>query len=206
MGPRGRARGGGRCRRASGGGGRAPAGLTDRPGARPATVRRAAAPMRVLVAEAIAPEGVEALQAAGHEVVVQTGLKPDERSRDRRRLRRAHRPEPGRGRRGPDRRGSAAPGDRSRRGRRRQRRPRRGDAGRDHRRQRADRQHDRRGRAHDRAAARAGAARPVRGRVDAARRVGPGPLQGVQLGGRTLGIIGLGKIGMAVAERARGLG
>ena len=31
-------------------------------------------------------------------------------------------------------------------------------------------------------------------------------LQGVQLGGRTLGIIGLGKIGMAVAERARGLG
>jgi D-3-phosphoglycerate dehydrogenase len=33
-----------------------------------------------------------------------------------------------------------------------------------------------------------------------------GPLQGVQLRGRTLGIIGLGKIGMAVAERARGLG
>jgi D-3-phosphoglycerate dehydrogenase len=31
-------------------------------------------------------------------------------------------------------------------------------------------------------------------------------LQGVQLRGRTLGIIGLGKIGMAVAERARGLG
>ena len=30
--------------------------------------------------------------------------------------------------------------------------------------------------------------------------------EGVQLGGRTLGIIGLGKIGMAVAERARGLG
>ena len=33
-----------------------------------------------------------------------------------------------------------------------------------------------------------------------------GPLQGVQVRGRTLGIIGLGKIGMAVAERARGLG
>jgi D-3-phosphoglycerate dehydrogenase len=32
------------------------------------------------------------------------------------------------------------------------------------------------------------------------------PLQGVQLRGRTLGIVGLGKIGMAVAERARGLG
>ena len=31
-------------------------------------------------------------------------------------------------------------------------------------------------------------------------------LQGVQLRGRTLGIIGLGKIGMAVAERARGFG
>jgi D-3-phosphoglycerate dehydrogenase len=31
-------------------------------------------------------------------------------------------------------------------------------------------------------------------------------LQGVQLRGRTLGIIGLGKIGMAIAERARGLG
>ena len=33
-----------------------------------------------------------------------------------------------------------------------------------------------------------------------------GPLQGVQLRGRTLGIVGLGKIGMAIAERARGLG
>ena len=33
-----------------------------------------------------------------------------------------------------------------------------------------------------------------------------GPLQGVQLRGRTLGIIGLGKIGVAVAERAKGLG
>jgi D-3-phosphoglycerate dehydrogenase / 2-oxoglutarate reductase len=35
-------------------------------------------PLRILVAEAIAPEGVEALRAAGHEVVVQTGLTPDE--------------------------------------------------------------------------------------------------------------------------------
>ncbi len=33
-----------------------------------------------------------------------------------------------------------------------------------------------------------------------------GPLQGVQLRGRTLGIVGLGKIGMTIAERARGLG
>lgn len=33
-----------------------------------------------------------------------------------------------------------------------------------------------------------------------------GQLQGVQLRGRTLGIIGLGKIGMAIAERARALG
>jgi D-3-phosphoglycerate dehydrogenase len=33
-----------------------------------------------------------------------------------------------------------------------------------------------------------------------------GPLQGVQLRGRTLGIVGLGKIGMAVAERTRALG
>lgn len=32
-----------------------------------------------------------------------------------------------------------------------------------------------------------------------------GPLQGVQLRGRTLGIVGLGKIGMTIAERARGL-
>ncbi|HXG25674.1 MAG TPA: phosphoglycerate dehydrogenase, partial [Candidatus Binatia bacterium] len=36
------------------------------------------AKLRVLVAEPIAPEGVEALRAAGHEVVVQTGLQPDE--------------------------------------------------------------------------------------------------------------------------------
>ena len=35
-------------------------------------------PARILVAEQIAPEGLEALRAAGHEVVVQTGLKPDE--------------------------------------------------------------------------------------------------------------------------------
>ena len=35
-------------------------------------------PARILVAEAIAPEGLEALREAGHEVVVQTGLKPDE--------------------------------------------------------------------------------------------------------------------------------
>jgi len=34
--------------------------------------------LRILVAESIAPEGVDALRAAGHEVVVQTGLKPDE--------------------------------------------------------------------------------------------------------------------------------
>ena len=33
-----------------------------------------------------------------------------------------------------------------------------------------------------------------------------GPLQGVQLSGRTLGIVGLGKIGMTIAERARGPG
>ena len=38
----------------------------------------AVARMRVLVAEPIAPEGVEALRAAGHEVVVQTGLQSDE--------------------------------------------------------------------------------------------------------------------------------
>ncbi|HET9852602.1 MAG TPA: phosphoglycerate dehydrogenase [Candidatus Limnocylindrales bacterium] len=36
------------------------------------------APMRILVAESIAPEGIDALRAAGHEVVVQTGLSPDE--------------------------------------------------------------------------------------------------------------------------------
>jgi D-3-phosphoglycerate dehydrogenase len=34
--------------------------------------------MRILVAESIAPEGIEALRAAGHDVVVQTGLQPDE--------------------------------------------------------------------------------------------------------------------------------
>lgn len=34
--------------------------------------------MRILVAESIAPEGIDALRAAGHEVVVQTGLSPDE--------------------------------------------------------------------------------------------------------------------------------
>ncbi len=38
----------------------------------------AATPARILVAEQIAPEGLEALREAGHEVVVQTGLQPDE--------------------------------------------------------------------------------------------------------------------------------
>jgi D-3-phosphoglycerate dehydrogenase / 2-oxoglutarate reductase len=47
----------------------------------PALDRRSGArtaPMRILVAESIAPEGLEALRGAGHEVVVQTGLQPDE--------------------------------------------------------------------------------------------------------------------------------
>ena len=35
-------------------------------------------PARILVAESIAAEGLAALRAAGHEVIVQTGLKPDE--------------------------------------------------------------------------------------------------------------------------------
>ena len=36
------------------------------------------APMRILVAESVAPEGIEALRAGGHEVIVKTGLNPDE--------------------------------------------------------------------------------------------------------------------------------
>jgi D-3-phosphoglycerate dehydrogenase len=46
-------------------------------------------------------------------------------------------------------------------------------------------------------------------RADAAVRAGRFPrasLEGVELGGKTLGIVGLGKIGCAVAERARALG
>jgi D-3-phosphoglycerate dehydrogenase / 2-oxoglutarate reductase len=164
------------------------------------------APMRILVAEAIAPEGLEALRAAGHEVVVQTGLKPDE-------LR-------------------AIVGDvdalivRSQvavdaaliaAGTKLQVIGRAG-VGVDN----VDLD----------AATRAGITvvnAPTGNTIAAAehtialllalaRRVAAadasvrrgewarGPLQGVQLGGRTLGIIGLGKIGMAVAERARGLG
>jgi D-3-phosphoglycerate dehydrogenase / 2-oxoglutarate reductase len=51
--------------------------LTVDPALAPKVAGRVAK-MRVLVAEAIAPEGLEALRAAGHEVVVQTGLTPDE--------------------------------------------------------------------------------------------------------------------------------
>jgi D-3-phosphoglycerate dehydrogenase / 2-oxoglutarate reductase len=164
------------------------------------------APMRILVAESIAPEGLDALRAAGHEVVVQTGLKPDE-------LR-------------------AIVGDvdalivRSQvavdaaliaAGTKLQVIGRAG-VGVDN----VDLD----------AATRAGITvvnAPTGNTIAAAehtlalllalaRRVAAadasvrrgewarGPLQGVQLGGRTLGIIGLGKIGMAVAERARGLG
>ena len=164
------------------------------------------APVRILVAESIAPEGLEALRAAGHEVVVQTGLKPDE-------LR-------------------AIVGDvdalivRSQvavdaaliaAGTKLQVIGRAG-VGVDN----VDLD----------AATRAGITvvnAPTGNTIAAAehtialllalaRRVAAadasvrrgewarGPLQGVQLGGRTLGIIGLGKIGMAVAERARGLG
>lgn len=162
--------------------------------------------MRILVAESIAPEGIDALRAAGHEVVVQTGLKPDE-------LR-------------------AIVGDvdalivRSQvavdaaliaAGTKLQVIGRAG-VGVDN----VDLD----------AATRAGITvvnAPTGNTIAAAehtlalllalaRRVAAadasvrrgewarGPLQGVQLGGRTLGIIGLGKIGMAVAERARGLG
>ena len=161
---------------------------------------------RILVAEAIAPEGVEALRAAGHEVIVQTGLSPDElravigemdalivRSQ------------------------VAVDAALIAAGRRLQVIGRAG-VGVDN----VDLD----------AATRAGITvvnAPTGNTIAAAehtlalllalaRRVAAadasvrrgewkrGPLQGVQLAGRTLGIIGLGKIGMAVAERARGLG
>jgi D-3-phosphoglycerate dehydrogenase len=161
---------------------------------------------RILVAEAIAPEGVEALRAAGHEVIVQTGLTPDElravigemdalvvRSQ------------------------VAVDAALIAAGKRLQVIGRAG-VGVDN----VDLD----------AATRAGITvvnAPTGNTIAAAehtlalllalaRRVAAadasvrrgewkrGPLQGVQLTGRTLGIIGLGKIGMAVAERARGLG
>ena len=73
-------------------------------------------------------------------------------------------------------------------------------------RQRADRQHHRRHRAHPGAAHGARTAHRGGRRVDAPRRVeARAQFTGHELRGQTLGIIGLGKIGMAVADRARGL-
>src|SRR5688500_3434612 len=81
VGPHGRARSGRRGRRASRGGGRAPAGLTaTTPAASsPANPASGDAPAttRVLVAEQIAPEGIDALRAR-HEVEVRTGLSAEQ--------------------------------------------------------------------------------------------------------------------------------
>ncbi len=52
--------------------------LERQSGARTARSGATGAPARILVAEAIAPEGLDALRAAGHEVVVRTGLTSDE--------------------------------------------------------------------------------------------------------------------------------
>ena len=187
-----------------------PAQRGGRARSRSAWTRRARRPrvMRVLVAEAIAAEGLEALRAR-HEVDVRIGLSARRAARDRRRLRRAARAQPGPGRRRADRgrhrgcRSSAGPASASttststrppvpasssstrRPGTRSPPRSTRSRCS------TALARRDRRP---------ADASRPPR-RVEAR-----ASSRASQLRGRTLGIVGLGKIGLAIAERARGVG
>ena len=109
---------GGRCRPARGprhDGHRRPAGRGRR--------------MRVLVAESVAREGIELLRAH-HEVDERIGCTREELAAILPELRRAHRPQPGPGRRRADRGRHAPRRHRAGRRRRRQRRPRRRDPGR----------------------------------------------------------------------------
>ena len=75
-----------------------------------------------------------------------------------------------------------------------------------HRRQRPDRQHHRRRRAHARAPVRPRPPDRRRRRLASAAGSGSAPqFTGLELRGRTLGIVGLGKIGQAIAVRARAM-
>ena len=149
--------------------------------------RRRGRRVRVLVAEPVAREGIELL-AAHHEVDERLGCTREELAAHPARLRRAHRPQPGPGRRRADRRRDPARRHRAGRRRRRQRRPRRRDAGRHHRRQRPDRQHDRGRRAHAGPALRRRPPDRGRRRVASAAASGSAPqFTGLELRGRTLG-------------------
>ena len=161
--------------------------------------------MRILVAEPVAEEGVELLRAH-HEVDERPGLSARRAVRDPARLRRAHRPQPGPGRcradrrRDAARRSSAGPGSASTTS---TSRPRRGPgiivvnaptgntiAAAEH-----------------TLALLYGVARRIAA-ADASLRRGEwkrAQFTGLELRGRTLGIVGLGKIGQAIAVRARAM-
>ena len=193
-----------RPREASGGGGRAPAGLTDHALAPPVD-GRAGARLRVLVAEAIAPEGVEALRAQATRSTSGPACTADDAARGRRRLRRADRPQPGRGRRGADRgrrrgsRSSGAPASASTTST--STRPRAPGSPSSTRRP-ATRSPPRSTRSRCSSRSRGASPRPTPRSAAASGRAARSRACSCAAG--RSGIIGLGKIGMAVAERARG--
>ena len=160
---------------------------------------------RVLVKEKLAPEGVEYLRSEGFEVDLGVDWSPEEfmakvgdydaliiRSATKvtaEVIEAGQEPE-GRG---------------PRRRRRGQRRRRRGDQARHHRRQRAGEQRALGGRAHDRHDDGLRAQHPAGAHGPQGRTLGPLQVRRRRDRGKTLGIIGLGRIGFLVAERARGL-
>ncbi len=162
--------------------------------------------MKVLVAEKIAASGIELLKEK-FDVDVKTDLTPEQLVAQIPGLRRAHR---ALGHAGDARghRGRREPQDhRPRRRGRRQRRRRRRHRARHHRVQRADLQHRVGRRADHGAHARRRAQDAAGQRVDARRASGSArKFTGAELYEKTLAIVGLGRIGSLVAERARGFG
>ena len=161
---------------------------------------------RVLISDDLSPRAVEIFGERGVDADVMTGLSPDELKKiigrydglavrsatkvTKALLEHADQPQ----------------GDRPRRHRRRQHRRRRGDAARHRRDEHALRQFHHHGRARDRAdAARWRGRLPAADRSTQAGKWEKSRFMGVELTGKTLGVIGCGNVGSIVADRAIGL-